>query len=909
MSRTTFLSKTAENIWSAHQGNLEDVLILTPNRRTMLFFKKALAEVAGRPVWAPQCYTLDSWVKSQVQLEVPDELVLVMHLHRCWLDMGREEHFERFYSLGQQLIRDFNALDEALVDTKRFFKDLSEIPVLDDAFIEEVEPGLADLVEHIGKSDRSFRIAEVWQNIEELYTRFNNALIEKNLAYPGMLYRCCAGLEKDGSVFPAAYAIGFYKLTKADEKIIGQIPGIELVSPYFSEELRGQLKWETPIQQGKQNLSMQFVELEAENVSFDVFGVNGRQQQLQGLTHLLGGKTSEEISKTMVLLPEQAILLPMLQTIPEEVKELNVSMGLSVLDTRVYTLVQSYLGCLEAWNYSGTYIKSAPFFNFMRHPLLQTFVKLVPALEKEAIESLYLEKNKVWHLLPEAWQFLLLPVKQSEVLERCLAVLALVNEHITEELDKAALYPLYVRLQKLDRVMQMESEHDWSAAFFARFLRRILQHTRITLSGEPLKGLQVLGLPESANLACEHLIILDANEGVLPMVRHQSMLPYSLLKMYGVPGLTEQSSVQEHLFWSACVGAKKVSIFYSVDSEGGNAAEPSRWVQRLLMGLHPVPWRVFQRSLKLASDNIRPTQVKITSNEEVRMQVRDWLQTKRFSASALNTWLICRLKFYLNYVAGFKEKNALKEDPEVNKVGEIVHAALQNLLEPYKGKELSKESLSVIRQQLELVVKQVYMNQLRIPEYKYDQMPHRLYGEAMVAMVEQMLAFDEARPGAMIDILEEVCSKEYDAGQVKVTLYGVIDRIDRMGEGYRIVDYKTGKLNTKKIEIDEEKLWLRDGKNNKEALQVMFYALLFTRMFPDRPLPELHLFFSRQVDKKKDTLVGIKDNIDPAFALKSFERGLQAQINEMLSEDLVIDQTDKEHNCTYCPYASMCGRL
>jgi hypothetical protein len=132
MSQTSFLHQAAAQIWQRHSGNLEEVLVLTPNRRTMLFFKKALAEVAGRPVWAPECYTLDAWVKNQVQLELPDELVLVMHLHRCWTEAGHQDSFERFYSLGQQIIRDFNAIDEALVDTGRLFRDLAAIPAMDE---------------------------------------------------------------------------------------------------------------------------------------------------------------------------------------------------------------------------------------------------------------------------------------------------------------------------------------------------------------------------------------------------------------------------------------------------------------------------------------------------------------------------------------------------------------------------------------------------------------------------------------------------------------------------------------------------------------------------------------------------------------------------------------------------------
>jgi hypothetical protein len=911
MNPTSFLHRVASSVWADHSGNLEEVLVLTPNRRTMLFFKKALAEVAGRPVWAPECYTLDGWIKMQVQLTVPDELVLVMHLHRCWTTLGHGDSFERFYSLGQQIIRDFNAIDEAMGDTKRIFRDLSAIPSLDEEWLQEVEPDLAELSRRIQKSDSSYRIGDVWQHLGELYAIYNSRLMESKLAYPGMLYRYFAEMDAvmDQKSYSAAYAVGFYKLNGADQKILHRIPKLELISPAFSDELHRELQWEMPIWKQTKGWKQSAIVRESGDKDIEIFSVSGRQQQLQGLAALLQGKSAEERSSTMVLLPEQAILLPLLQVIPAEVESLNVSMGLSVLDTRVYTLVQSYLGVLEAWTSSGGYLQAQALHHFLKQPLLQAVMDIDPVLAKTISNALYLEKRSIWPLLPMQWQRLLEPVNQIEVLERCMELLRVVNEHAEDELDKAAIYPLYVRLLKLDQVMHHESEHDWSPSFFSRFLRRILQHTRITLSGEPLKGLQVLGLPESANLSFEHLIVLDANEGTLPMVRHQSLLPFTLLRAYGIPGLTEQTEVQEHLFWAACSSAFKVSIFYSTESVNGTSSEPSRWVQRLLMQLHPQQWKVHPRSIKMKADNIQSKLIRIPTDESVRAQIRHWLENKPISASALNVWLTCRLRWYLHHVLNFRERPGLQEDPEADKVGTIVHAAMQKLLEPYRTKQLDYNALQMIRKDISAAVEEAYLEVIKIPNYRYTQAPHQLYGAAIEAMVGHMLEFDAVQSGAVIDLFEGKFNQEYTMQDMKITLNGILDRMDQIGGVVRIVDYKTGKFSESKSHSPNAgKIWDRDGKNNKEALQVHFYSLLYHLKYPERPLPEMHLFFSRQVKNKEKTRVVFKGDESEHELLRGFEAGLRAQLEEMLSEELVIDQTENTSNCTYCPYVSMCGR-
>lgn len=911
MSQTSFLHQAATQIWQRHSGNLEEVLVLTPNRRTMLFFKKALAEVAGRPVWAPECYTLDAWIKNQVQLELPDELVLVMHLHRCWTEAGHQDSFERFYSLGQQIIRDFNAIDEALVDTRRLFRDLAAIPAMDEDMLADIEPGLAELALRIRKSEAAFRIGEIWQHLGDVYDRFNAALMHSRLAYPGMLYRHFAERETTGQPksYPAAYGLGFYKWNEADKKILGRIPDIVMLTPEFPESWHADLQWEP----GKVRHTTGWQGLTTAQAGagreIEIFGVSGRQQQLQGLAAILEEKTQDELSETMVLLPEQAILLPLLQSIPEKVDELNVSMGLSVLDTRVYTLVESYLRSLDAWSASGEYIASQALVHFLRQPLLQPFLQIDPSLMKETRDSLYLKKESIWHLLPIVWQGLLKPVKQTEVLERCLELLRIVNEQAEDELDKAAIHPLYVRLQKLDRVMQNEVEHDWSPAFFSRFLRRILQHTRITLSGEPLRGLQVLGLPESANLSFKHLIVLDANEGVLPMVRHQSLIPYSLLKAYGIPGMAEQAAVQEHLFWAACSTAARASIFYNTEAVNGTATEPSRWIQRLLMKLHPDSWTITPRSLQVASDNLQAVALRIPSDETVRGHILRWVQNKPISASALNTWLTCRLKWYLHHVLDFREKQTLNEDPAADKVGTIVHGALQSLLERHLGHVLSPELIQTLHSGIPGAVKEAYLKEIRLPEYRYHQTPHRLYAAAIETMTAQLLEFDALNTGAVVESLEGKWTQDFMVGERKITLTGIVDRMDHLEDVVRIVDYKTGKVAGKKShELDVNKTWERDGKNNKEALQVLYYTLLYHLKHPERPLPEMHLFFSRKVKDKEKTRVELTGQANAMEALERFEAELKEQIEAMLSPDLLIDQTEATKNCSYCPYASMCGR-
>ncbi len=909
MDSQSFLDYTAQLILQRHREQIKDCLLLFPNQRSITFFRKALVKSAGKPVWAPDLFSLDGWIKKISKKTAPDELALVIRLYNIWQSLGHEDKFESFYTLGQLIVKDFNTMDEALTDRVKFFRDLALIPSSDIEEIAEIEPALAELAHAIRQSELSSSLGKIWQNLGTIYSKFILSLEADNLSTPGMIYRSLAedSTHIDYTKYTAIYAVGFYKLNNAESKILSHIPGIEYVWNETSSEVYRDLDWEHSAAQNMQSNHHHFISPNSSNF-IQLFGAAGFQQQIQGLVSLLEDKSTEELERTTILLPEQGVLLPLLQSIPESIKTLNVSMGISVMDTSVYVLVQRFIDCLNSWTAQG-YVSKVALFITAEHELLSEFRTHILAIDVKSPGQLYWHYELEWGQMPAPWFDLFGPCPdQYSLLDRCLKLLSIIYEKAKIELDKAAIYQLVLRLQRLSAVLS-EQDFDWSPTFFGNFLRRILQHSRLVLAGEPLMGLQILGMQELPNLNFDHLFILSANEGSLPMVSRQSCIPYTLEKLYNWPGIKEHTAIQEHIFWSALQHSPRTTIFYNTAQDGIGKAEPSRWLLRLSMGLHPETWKIEKGTVSALTflNKFKPIVFGVGSKEHEL--IIKWLINARISPSSLNTWLTCRLKFYLQYILAYRESDESSEDFDSGVFGKTLHQMMEDMYNPMVDKMVESHDLIEMKSKAAQLLNDTYSKMMHIPAEITQSGKHRIFKDTIHIAVQRLLEIDTHLVPFEILSLENALTTNVEHNNLALLFYGRVDRVDRKDDKLRIVDYKTGTFDKKSLESSYEKMWLRDGKNSKEALQTMFYAWLYNRNYEHHPLPETHLYFSSGIAPGTSTKVELKgfETITHEL-LHDFEIQLLEQINEMMSPDLVIDQTEQIKNCQYCPYNTLCSR-
>jgi CRISPR/Cas system-associated exonuclease Cas4 (RecB family) len=907
----SFLEITAQEIFKRHSGKLENVLMLFPSRRNVLFFRKSLAAHAGQPIWAPQMHTLDSWIHSVSKTVIPDELSLIIRLHTCWESLEGPIPFESFYGLGQVILQDFDRLDKALVNMKAFFRLLSAIPAWTEESFIEMEPELEALAKAIQNNELSIPMQTIWKHLGALYDTFKAGLEADSCGTSGMANRSAyQNFEPEfAEAYEAVYAIGFYQLSQTEKGILQKIEKVKYYWSIPDETLSNTLDWTHPEVVWMQELAEKsiIIPMEASNKQLFIGSSSGNQNQLQAIAKILENNSEEELEKTGILLPDQGLLLPLLQSLPESIKHINVSMGLSVLDTTVYSFMQRFVAILESWQ-QNQYVSSVACIHFFEHPLFRPFINQIPESFRRIETDLYWDYNNQWKNLPEPWSELLAPcVNASELLKRCMRILELVYDLAEADLDRAGIYFLFTALRRLEKVLDLGND-GWSPEFFSQMLRRIFQNSRIMLQGEPLKGLQVLGSFEMANLQFDHLIVLQTNEGMLPSVGYQSVIPHSLARYFKLADIAYQTAIQEHLFYSHISKAGKVHLLYNTESTGVGSAQPSRWLQRLLLDLHPASWVKENRAIHLNGGMRDAVMIQIEDPEYVRAKITDWMQRK-LSITAISSWLRCRLQFFLQYAMRYDEKNADSEDMDAGGFGNIVHLVMEKLYEPYIGKEITAETLKEIKASVKDMVIRQYMGYFKIPSIMLRKGAHLMFKETAIKAINRLLDLDERKIPFTLRQTEEDLKLNLVWNEITLAFFGKVDRVEHYESGFRIIDYKTGTYNEKDLNPPYEHYWKRDGKSKKEALQTMYYTWLFHKSNPEIPVPEAHLYFSRQQSGNDRTLVTPQyvDSVG-SETLNMFEEDLMKELREMLNPLLVIDQTENVRNCVYCAFKDICAR-
>lgn len=909
---TSFIQFTAKSLYDKHGENLRNYLLLFPNRRSILFFRKALVEAAGKPVWAPEMHTFDSWIKKNSGYETPDELALILRLFQSWKEVGGTERFEAFYTLGQMLLRDFDNIDESMLDKDRFFRDLSNLQSWDLEEIIDMEPALKDLAKALKNKEISVPISNIWKRYGRLYRSFAASLEKDGLATPGIIYHSMAkkGMSGFTHSLEGVYTIGLYKLSISEIKILDSLSQVHYFWNSILPEVSEALDWSHPLQKFIQQKAKQstIYHSNIQNKPIEIIGAAGQQQQLQGMASILSGIEEAHMDNTAILLSEQSLLLPLLQVVPDSIQELNVSMGLSVLDTPIYALMQRFIHCLDSWR-SNLLIKSESVLWLLDHDLLRDVKKSLPPDLTQSEAPLYWHLHREWQEIPEAWSELLAPCPdQKTLLVKCLTFLELVYETATAELDRAAIYHLFIRLQRLSSVLA-DVEDEWSPRFFSNLLRRILQHSNITLRGEPLKGLQVLGAQEMVNLHFDHLIMMDVNEGVMPRAFYQSTIPITLARIYKLPGVSELVAGQEHLFWTSIDLASKVTIFYNTSSQGISKADPSRWLQRIFMGLYPEHWQVVRSQVTAPSYKNDARPIAIPLNEENSPLVMDWMNNGNISPSAINTWLSCRLKFYMQYILKYREKEEKSDDLDSAHFGSILHNTLEKFYQPFEGREINLKEFDFEKRKIRSHLIREYCQQFQIPQDITNEGSHSLFIEMLELSITRILELDRQNLPFQVIKVEDNLTKSIPYGEINLNFLGKVDRLDRKTDTPRIIDYKTGTLGKYTLKANYADIWKRDGKSKKEAFQTLFYAWLYNQINPQDSIPETYLYFSRGMKSVKEARVIIDKSPDVTpELLEIFQQDLFGQLEEIMDPSVSFDQTDNLNSCAYCPYKDMCNR-
>ncbi len=945
-----FLQELAEEIYNNH-ADLSKVTVVFPNRRAALYFRKYLGELIVKPVFSPKLLTFEDFVSGLSPLRVPDKLELIYRLHQSYsTTIGMEaEPFDQFFMWGEMLLRDFDEADRYMIDAKMLFADLSNLKELDaglDYLSEEQISFLKNFWQGFDSelSVNKKKFLDVWKKLYPLYRNFSEKLSVDGLAYEGRQHRSVAEELLTGKVklpYHAAevkrlWFAGFNALTKAEEKIIS----------FAVEQGTATVRWDTDqyyVNDASQEAGEFFRAYRhhpvlAKTFSSDFPG-NFRQNknvnllsasQPTGQVKALAQKLAEELKKglipeeSVIILPDEKMLTPVLHSIAPVLEKFNVTMGFPFGSSPAYNLVELLVE-----------LRISAKQNYFNYQQVQSVLSH-PYVVAAGVASVNAKMKEItrhnWVSVPK--EFLASEVQLHAVIfseaETITSYLQQVFQTLTSlsSLDGVDQEFIYRGTQLLNRLSVV-----WSTSLlkgtnnvstlksFLRLFRQYARGEKIPFAGEPLKGLQVMGVLESRNLDFKNVFILSLNEGVFPSAGNQgSYVPYSIRKTYGLPTPEHQGAIYAYLFYRALQRSENVHLFYNSEPDVLGQGEMSRYLQQLI---YESGFTIKEQVLHNPAHPRPVTPIVVRKDENVLKSLarlnEGTIRSRGLSPSALNTYLECRLKFYFQYLARIREVRKVEEEIDPRILGNFLHRVMEGfyhqILEKKKSKTIEAGDFDFLEKRIDKLIDEAF-----IKEYYLDPHQEVMYDgqrvvvrEVVKSFAKRIVEFDRQHVPFTIEALEQnawMHNIKISHAPGFVVLGGTIDRIDKKANEVRVIDYKTGRdeLDFK----DVESLFLREGKRNKAAFQTLLYALLYKNNNATADLKIVPGLINRNNLFDDEFQFGLRMNkaylADATPLFPEFESRLSTLLEEIFSPEEVFDQTTKEEACKICPFTGICYR-
>jgi len=948
-----FLNRVAADLLKRFGNELQNVAIVFNNKRPQIYLKKYLAEVSGKPIWSPQFYTIQQFLSLGTNLVCANQLKQFFVLFTCYnlqlKKQGKEAVSpDEFYPLAEIILSDFSQVDYYLAEAKEIFsliENIAELQLQFPNFGEEELQFMKTFWSSFSEQKQNHiqeKFIELWQRMPELYQTFHDQLEKETLVTSAKMYRNLSeGKSSDPSFlkrFQHTVFVGFNALSKAEEKLFKQWQELGYCSFYFDGD---QHYFSNPLQEAghfmRRNIHTvglinQFkqmpAQLDSAEKEFTVIQALGNVAQGKLLAQILSKEENKAPTSKAVILADEQLLLPALQTISDG--GVNVTMGYPFEQSALYGLCDLWLSIQESLTRQSE-VGYKQVLSYIFNPLIG-----IDNVQRNHFHNQIMEEKKVVFLKQELLQLgkiagiTFVTFSDSFTAIRNLAsVLLLVSsgEQPLRRIDSLLVTAAVKNLNLLSdnfEELKVSGVQDLKPRFVLRLIRRALQGLTVPFEGEPLAGLQVMGLLESRNLDFDELVVLGVNEGILPKISHTaSFIPDNIRRSFGLPILEHQNAISAYLFYRLLHVAKKVTLVYNAVTDEKSTGEESRFIKQLEFETKAQFKHLIQQNQSV--ENPPTLGIMVEKTGPVWSKLQEYFKRgygpkydKKISATAFSDYNSCSLRFFYKNIARLKEPKDLPDQIEANLIGSALHGVMERFYKPVAGKEVTKEFIKEREKQL-MEICQISLDQ----ELKSDSSVLTNKTAALQQIVLQVLAQyavkilrkDEELVPFFIDELENKSDylSLYPVGTngQRIWLYGIIDRVDTKDGKTRIVDYKTGKDQVKYKDFPS--LFEESGKDqNKALLQTLFYTYVYEQV-KQKQFVEPHLYTVR--DFKEGTL--FKEKQRGGLALKDqnletfktlFAEKLQEKLTELFNPEVPFVQTPNLENCTYCPYATICQR-
>jgi hypothetical protein len=951
-----FLKEIAEELFQLYGQRINELCLVFPNRRAGLFFNKYLGGCLDQPVWSPSIYTIQDLMAVLSDLSYADDLELITELFSVYSQVrGREESFDDFYYWGEVMLGDFDDVDKHLVRAGDLFSNLADLKNMEDSF-QYLSKEQIDLIERFwgqfpgnGLSEQKKQFLEIWKILQPVYDQLHENLLRKGVGYEGMIYRNVAEKVRKGESLrlPGAILafIGFNALNPCEEVLFKSLSAAGKALFYWDYD---HYYLENEMHEAgrfiRQNLHLYgdsghrtcHDNLKGPGKQIRVYSVPGDSAQAQIIHHLFdqAGQARAAGEETAIVLADEELLIPVLHALPANMEEINVTMGYPVKAAPIFSLVEHLIGLqrnLREGTHGGTGYYHQDVLAVLQH---QYILLAEPADVRTLVREIH-EKNRIYiksgdlnrnDLFARVFRQLGDP---AEIADYLLGILESITRSDEDEnkvlpaLELEFIYRVYTRIKRLKDVIG-RLNLSFTLPTFLRLFQKMLQRTKIPFSGEPLSGLQIMGVLETRVLDFDRIIMLSMNEGAFPRAGSGvSFIPHNLRFGFDLPTWEYQDAIYAYYFYRLMHRAQDISLVYNNKAEGLNTGERSRYIHQLRFD---PAFEVHEMTagFDVQSAQIPPIQIsKSRAIMEVLAQYSlDAENGRYFSPSALNSLIDCSLRFYFRYVAGLEETDELKEEIDPALFGTILHESISKIYKDLGNPIQPADIASVINDpdRQRKAINEALSEALHPGKNTGFEPAGRnlVIREIIYTYLTKILERDREYCPITIHSLEKPyytgLSFESDGMTRTVRIGGKIDRIDLTGGLYRVLDYKTGRGELSFESIGD--LFNGEQKSrNHAAFQTFLYAKVFldnkdeggvdivpgVYLIREIYKPDFSYTFRMGPSRKKETVKAYA-SFDGIFT-----EHLQGLFSELYDPKIPFRQTTVQENCRNCPYRGICN--
>ncbi|MEA3496133.1 MAG: PD-(D/E)XK nuclease family protein [Bacteroidota bacterium] len=960
----SFLEQILKWLLDKNTKDFSKLTIVFPNKRAGLFFRNYLSKKVEKTIWSPKIFDIKTFVLSLSDLQLADNYSLIFDLYEIYDNILQNnnlppEEFDKFYPWGKRLIKDFNDVDKNLVNATDLFKNVKNLKDIDNYYnylTENQIEAIRTFWEDINISKESYhkeRFIKLWEVLNEIYEKFGEKLLKEKLAYEGMIYRNVVEKTKENNAFKEIENIvfaGFNILTKAEEEIFTFFKK-ENKATYFwdfdeyflkkenfktGEIIRKNIKkFPSPA-----NFKLEDINLKNKNVEIISVALQVGQAKAVGdklKSYLSKANNKIEINETAIILPAEQMLFPMLGSLPESVEDVNITMGYPLKETQLSSLIELLADLQQNSknNNSESYFYFKNVISILKHPYINSLNKdeidnKINEIKKRNL--IYISSLQLDKLFGFANIVFTKNKNTDELFNYFIELLKEIYSKFSKDKDEYSfenefIFEFYKAIKRFKEIVNKKKVFISEKIFFS-LIKEIISSITIPFTGEPLKGLQIMGTLETRCLDFKNIFILSMNEGKWPASTHESsFIPYNLRRAFDLPTNDIDDISYSYYFYRLLQRAENIHIFYNSEMELEKEGELSRYINQLK---YDSDFNINELTL---SHKVKPEPKKrllVSKNDNIEQKLSRYLSSsegnKSLSPSAINSYIDCPLKFYFKYVADLYENDEVEESVDQRIFGNIIHKAMELIYTELSvsNKIIEAKDLNISPQKVDKFITTAFTDHYKLKNKEFSfKGENIIIKEVLKSYINQILRFDKKY--APFEILSvEDSNKKYNINfdielenkANKVRLKGIIDRVDKKGNVIRVIDYKSGKdeIHFQNIEslFDAE-----NPKRNKAAMQTLFYGMLYYEKTNNKNEAIQSAVFSvkNMFNKYFDPVISFKEKRKPKERindikplLEEFKENLKITLEEIFDSENDFVQTENEEKCKYCPYTGICDR-